>query len=119
MALVIRSILNRTVADMGDSSIVRSASTATIGCGVHCIQDDCRVAVTKQKVLKKCGEPETREGGTWLYEKGGASVEIIFNNGRITRVRWFVPRSPPCLIMVKQITKIPAFPGRTGHWLVC
>ena len=66
---------------------LQSASAGTISCGVHFIQDDTRIAVTKYEVLKKCGEPKAREGDTWIYEKSGTIVEITFKSGKISSIR--------------------------------
>ena len=68
-------------------TVMQSASAGTINCGVHLIQDDTRIAVTKYEVLKKCGEPKLREGDTWFYEKSGSTVEITFKSGRISSIR--------------------------------
>ena len=66
---------------------MQCASAGTITCGVHLIQDDTRIAVTKYEVLKKCGEPKLREGDTWFYEKSGTAVEITFKSGRVSSIR--------------------------------
>lgn len=58
-----------------------------ITCGVHYIQDSTRTPPTKYEVLKKCGEPEYREGDTWVYKKGGREREITFNNGKVASIR--------------------------------
>ena len=67
--------------------VMQGASAGTINCGVHFIQDDTRTPVSKYEVLKKCGEPKSREGDTWFYEKGGSVVAITFKSGRISSIR--------------------------------
>jgi hypothetical protein len=66
---------------------MQGATAGTINCGVHYIQDDTRTPVSKYEVLKKCGEPKSREGDTWFYERGGSVVAITFKGGRISSIR--------------------------------
>ena len=66
---------------------VQGAYAGTMNCGVHFIQDDTRAPVSKYEVLKKCGEPKSREGDTWFYERGGTVVAVTFKSGRISSIR--------------------------------
>ena len=57
-------------------------------CGTNLISSGQRHGGGKYEVLKKCGEPKLRMGNIWVYEKGGGSREVHFNDaGRIVRIR--------------------------------
>lgn len=39
------------------------------------------------EVLKKCGEPEAKNGNTWIYEQGNMIRVLTFNyEGRLERI---------------------------------
>ena len=58
-----------------------------IRCGQHTIQDGGRHGGGMYEVLKKCGEPTTRIGNTWIYDSGGKKTVIKFNDsGRISSI---------------------------------
>ena len=39
------------------------------------------------EVLKKCGEPEAKNGNTWIYEQGNMIRVLTFNHeGRLARI---------------------------------
>ena len=39
------------------------------------------------EVLKKCGEPETKYGDTWIYVQGSTRKILTFNwEGRVWRI---------------------------------
>lgn len=58
------------------------ASSGSLKCGRHIISAGTS---TQYEVLKKCGEPTSRLGNTWIYEKPGAAPrQITFDaSGRV------------------------------------
>ena len=49
-------------------------------CGSHIISSGQRQGTDKYEVLKKCGEPTTRAGNTWVYEKSrGVKTIMVFD----------------------------------------
>jgi hypothetical protein len=64
------------------------ASAETIRCGNYLIQDGERSGATKYEVLKKCGEPASRMGHTWVYQKGKKAIQLRFNGaGQLETIR--------------------------------
>ena len=50
-------------------------------CGRHVISSGQRQGTDKYEVLKKCGEPTTRAGNTWIYEKSrGIKTVMVFDD---------------------------------------
>ena len=72
-------------------SIAWSGSVMAIGsmrCGTHIISADPSRPSGKYEVLKRCGEPDSRQGNTWIYERGSVTRTIRFDrNGRILEIR--------------------------------
>jgi hypothetical protein len=71
-------------------SIFMMESAMAIGsmrCGTHMITADSRNPSGKYDVLKRCGEPTTRYGDTWIYKKGSVTNTLKFNsNGQLQRI---------------------------------
>ena len=57
-------------------------------CGRHIITSGMRTGATQYEVLKKCGEPQSRIGLTWVYDSPGAAPrQITFDGtGRVMRI---------------------------------
>ena len=68
--------------------LAQNASAASMRCGNHLIHDGQRNGTTKYEVLKKCGEPEARQGHLWIYKRGGRSKVLQFNgSGTLDSIR--------------------------------
>lgn len=66
----------------------QTASAASLRCGNYLIQDGQRNGPTKYEVLKKCGEPVSRMGHTWIYKTAGRSKRLQFNGaGMLVTIR--------------------------------
>ena len=66
-----------------------AASAESFRCGNYLIQDGERSGATKYEVLKKCGEPVSRSGHTWIYKKSNRVVELRFNGaGKLETIRY-------------------------------
>jgi hypothetical protein len=50
-------------------------------CGSHTISSGQRQGTDKYEVLKKCGEPTTREGNTWIYKKSNGKETVMVFDG--------------------------------------
>jgi hypothetical protein len=59
------------------------AQAAGMRCGVHVIQGGGRHGPTSFEVLRKCGEPIERWGGSWLYSIKGKKWQLRFNGNGI------------------------------------
>ena len=57
-----------------------AALAGSMRCGGHYIADGGRHGPGKYEVLKKCGEPTERFGGTWIYDKGRSRYVLRFND---------------------------------------
>lgn len=73
------------------SNIVLSASMSlmfsitvnadSIRCGSHVIEDaDLHKAMSKEEVIKKCGQPSSRKGNMLYYKKKGKRLDFDTNN---------------------------------------
>ena len=60
----------------------------SVRCGSHILSTVSRHGTDKYEVLKKCGEPTTRAGNTWIYEKSNVSKNVlVFDaSGRLMRI---------------------------------
>lgn len=60
----------------------------SIRCGRHIIATGQRNGPTQYEVLKKCGEPQSKMGYTWIYEqRGGPPRAVVFDfNGKLMRI---------------------------------
>ena len=63
-------------------------AVGSMRCGTHIISSGERSGTGKYEVLKKCGEPASRSGNTWIYElTGGARRVVVFDSdGRLMRI---------------------------------
>jgi len=72
-------------------SIVMTESAMARGsmrCGTHIITSDPANPSGKYDVLKRCGEPETRYGDTWIYKKGSVTQRLEFSsNGMLQNIQ--------------------------------
>jgi hypothetical protein len=61
----------------------------SIRCGPYIIQDGMGQNTSKYEVLKKCGEPDIREGNTWIYESSTKLKRTITfdGSGLISRIQ--------------------------------
>ena len=68
--------------------MLQSAYAGSIRCGSHLISDGGRNGPGMYEVLKRCGEPNSREGNTWIYRKGeNQRYVVVFNDsGKIARI---------------------------------
>ena len=57
-------------------------------CGRHIISSGQKTGPDKYEVLKKCGEPTTRAGNTWIYEKPrGVTIVMVFDGlGKLSSI---------------------------------
>jgi len=60
----------------------------SVRCGSHILSTGGRHGPDKYEVLKKCGEPTTRAGNTWIYDKSNVSKNVlVFDaSGRLMRI---------------------------------
>jgi hypothetical protein len=54
-----------------------SAAATTFMCGESIIDDEQLVPATAAEVLAACGEPTSKAGGQWVYEKQGQLTRIL------------------------------------------
>jgi hypothetical protein len=60
--------------------LLEPAFADSMRCGTHVISSGQRQGTDKYEVLKKCGEPTTRAGDTWIYEKpNGSKAVMVFD----------------------------------------
>ncbi|MCU7959400.1 MAG: DUF2845 domain-containing protein [gamma proteobacterium symbiont of Bathyaustriella thionipta] len=68
--------------------ISQSAAAKSIRCGIHVISDAQRKGPGKFEVLKKCGEPSSRQGDVFVYTRSGKPVELRFDSrGMLTSIK--------------------------------
>ncbi len=64
------------------------SQAASMRCGNYLIHDTERNGATKYEILKKCGEPESKMGSTWVYKLHNRYYMLSFNNaGRLLTIR--------------------------------
>lgn len=62
--------------------LMETALADSMRCGSHIVSSGGLHGPGKYEVLKKCGEPTTRSGNTWIYEKpGGTRYVVVFDAG--------------------------------------
>jgi hypothetical protein len=61
-------------------AVTSTALAESISCGQFMIEDDQTDPVTKNEVLKKCGEPTVERGNDWVYERYGQNTKILHFN---------------------------------------
>lgn len=65
-----------------------ASAASSMKCGVHLIQDRQINGPGKYEILKKCGEPVSRYGNTWVYEISGRSYVLTFkDNGQLSKIQ--------------------------------
>jgi hypothetical protein len=64
------------------------ASDRSIRCGTYLIYGgDFKDSTSMYEVLKKCGEPEAKNGNTWIYIQGSMVRSLTFNfEGRLATI---------------------------------
>ncbi len=64
------------------------ASDRSIRCGTYLIHaGGGKDSAGMYEVLKKCGEPEAKNGNTWIYVQGSMRRILTFNfEGRLQRI---------------------------------
>ena len=64
------------------------ASDRSMRCGRYLIHaGGGRDSALMYEVLKKCGEPQAKQGNTWIYVQGGMQRALSFNHeGRLQRI---------------------------------
>ncbi len=69
------------------ASMQALASDRSMRCGRHLIHAGGFNSPGMYEVLKKCGEPEAKNGNIWIYVQGNASRTLTFNaEGRLMRI---------------------------------
>ena len=92
--------MHRKVRTVGQNSIVlvlslvtqsALASDRSMRCGTHLIYaGGGKDSAGMYEVLKKCGEPEAKQGSTWIYIQGNMRRELTFNyESRLQRIESF------------------------------
>ena len=62
-----------------------SVNADSIRCGSHVIEDaDLHKIVTMEEVIKKCGQPSSREGSKLYYKKKGKRLDFDTNDRLIS-----------------------------------
>lgn len=71
------------------AAFAQSASASSLRCGTHIISSGQSNSPGQYEVLKRCGEPDARQGDTWIYERSSSVVkQVRFDrNGRIIEIR--------------------------------
>jgi hypothetical protein len=60
------------------------ASDRSMRCGTYLIYaGGGKDSALMYEVLKKCGEPEAKQGNTWIYRQGSMQRVLTFNYGRL------------------------------------
>ncbi len=64
------------------------ASDRSIRCGTHLIYGGGgKDSASMYEVLKKCGEPEAKNGNNWIYVQGSMLRVLTFNyEGRLAKI---------------------------------
>ena len=65
-----------------------AASDRSMRCGTHLIYaGGGKDSTIMYEVLKKCGEPDAKNGNNWLYVQGNSSRFLTFKyDGRLQRI---------------------------------
>ena len=60
-----------------------TAQAGSISCGDAIITDDQPDGQFKQQILDKCGQPTSKDGDTWLYDRSdlGWGIYVLHFNG--------------------------------------
>lgn len=64
---------------------IQPAAAGSMKCGTHIISSGQSNSPGQYEVLKRCGEPDARQGDTWIYEKSSSVTrQVRFDrNGNI------------------------------------
>lgn len=57
--------------------MVEQSIAGSLRCGTHLISSGQRSAPYKHEVLKKCGEPTSRNGNTWIYKQSSSVTRVV------------------------------------------
>ena len=57
--------------------MVGQSIAGSLRCGTHLISSGQRSAPYKHEVLKKCGEPTSRNGNTWIYKQSSSVTRVV------------------------------------------
>ncbi len=73
---------------LGLVAIQSMASDRSMRCGTYLIHaGGGKDSAGMYEVLKKCGEPEAKNGNTWIYVQGSMRRILTFNfEGRLQRI---------------------------------
>jgi hypothetical protein len=52
----------------------------TMECGTHMISDGEISGPILSEVVEKCGEPTSRDGNSYVYEKGNTTYVLVFDD---------------------------------------
>jgi hypothetical protein len=74
---MIRKTIMITVTFFFSIVMVEQSIAGSLRCGTHVITSGQRSAPYKHEVLKKCGEPTSREGNTWIYRKSSSVTRVV------------------------------------------
>ena len=68
--------------------LMETALADSMRCGSHIVSSGGLHGPGKYEVLKKCGEPTSRSGDTWIYEEpGGVRYVVVFDaSGNLARI---------------------------------
>ena len=71
------------------AGFTQMAVAGSMRCGTHIISSGQNNSPGQYEVLKRCGEPDARQGDTWIYERSSSvTKQIRFDgNGRIIEIR--------------------------------
>ena len=83
--ILIVSVSGMMLASVASQSV---ASDRSMRCGPHLIYaGGGKSSAGMYEVLKKCGEPEAKNGNSWIYTQGSMVRFLTFNHeGRLQRI---------------------------------
>lgn len=87
--MIVRKIFLFTAVAMLLASIPETASAnESMRCGRHIVSAGQRHGPMQYEVLKKCGEPTSRSGNSWIYERPRTATRVfVFDfSGRLMRI---------------------------------
>ena len=70
-----------TVAIFISFVMIEQSMASSMRCGTHVISSGQRGSPYKHEVLKKCGEPTSRAGNTWIYERSSSVTRVVKFSG--------------------------------------
>ncbi len=68
---------------------INPAAASSMKCGTHIISSGQGNSPGQYEVLKRCGEPDIRQGNTWIYERSSSVTRRIRfdRNGNILDIQ--------------------------------